>query len=163
MLDSLSVGILRTSQNILALANVFITSYYYSALQNRISQVKFKISYLIPSSIMCIILGIINYYPNSRLIEQVFGPYIYSSNMLTILLIIALVPAIWVVNLNVYIIKLKLYKFLLNLHIYTLLFFASLTILGYKIIGINAFGITTILSSILEAFILHKFIKVHND
>lgn len=163
VLDSLSVGILRTSQNFLALANVFITSYYYSALQNRISQVKFKISYLIPSSIMCIILGIINYYPNSRLIEQVFGPYIYSSNMLTILLIIALVPAIWVVNLNVYIIKLKLYKFLLNLHIYTLLFFASLTILGYKIIGINAFGITTILSSILEAFILHKFIKVHND
>lgn len=163
VLDSLSVGILRTSQNFLALANLFTASYYYSALQNRSLQVKFKISYLIPSSIMSIILVMINYYPNSLLIEQVFGPYIYSSNMLTVLLIIALVPTIWVVNLNVYIIKLKLYKFLLNLHIYTLLFFALSTILGYKFIGINAFGITTILSSILEAFILNRFIKVHND
>jgi hypothetical protein len=162
VLDSLSVGILRTSQNYLAIANLFTASYYYSALQNTILQVKFNISYLFPSSIMSIILVIINYYPNRSLIEKVFGPYIYSSNILTSLLIIALVPTIWVVNLNVYLIKLKLYKFLLNLHICTLLFFAISTILGYRIIGINAFGIATILSSILEVFILTRFIKVHN-
>lgn len=162
VLDSLSVGILRTSQNTLSLSSFIVSAYYYSALQNRITPVKFNISYTIPSIIMSIFLVFINYYPNRGLIEEFFGPYIYSSNILTGLLIIGLVPTLWVLNLNVYIIKLKLYKFLINLHICILLFLATSTILGYKIIGINAFGIATILSSILEVFILKKFIKAHN-
>ena len=162
VLDSVSVGILRTSQNILAIASIIASSYYYLALQNKIVAVEFNISYIAPSIILSIILVFINHYPNRGLIEEVFGPYIYPSNILTGLLIIALVPTLWVLNLNVYIIKLKLNKFLLNLHICTVLFLAISTILGYKIIGINAFGIATILSSILEVVILKKFIKVHN-
>ena len=159
VLDSLSVGILRTSQNYLAIANLFTTSFYYSALQDKIVKIKFNISYLFPSFIMSIILILINYYPNRDLIEKVFGPYIYSSNILISLLIIGLVPTIWVLNLNVYLIKLKLFKFLLNLHICILLFFATSTIIGYKIFGVNAFGIAAIFSSILEVYILSKFIK----
>lgn len=162
VLDSLAVGVLRTSQSILAFANIIAASYYYSALQNRILSTKFNISYIIPSFTLSIVLILINIYPNSGLIIEVFGPYVFSSNILTSLLIISLVPTIWVLNLNAYIIKLKLYKFLFSLHIYILLFSALSTILGYKIIGINAFGISAILSSILEAFIIKKFIKGHN-
>jgi len=162
VLDNLSVGILRTSQNTLALSSIIASSYYYSALQNRITPVKFNISYTVPTIIMSIFLVFINYYPNRGSIEEVFGPYIYSSNILTGLLTIALVPQLWVLNLNVYIIKLKLYKCLLKLHICTLLFLAITTILGYRIIGINAFGIATILSSILEVVVLRKFVKVYD-
>jgi hypothetical protein len=162
VLDSVSVGILRTSQNFLALGSIFTASMYYSSLEKRVINLKFTKMYLTPSFFLLLLLSLLNFHSDQIYIQDLFGPFFESSLHLSVFLILALIPGMWVANLNVIMVKYDLNVLLLKVHIVTLAFLSGMTLLGYLILGISAFGIATFISLLLEGLVLFRILKTYH-
>jgi hypothetical protein len=159
VLDSVSVGILRTSQNFLALGSIFTAALYYSSLEKSVIDSKLTRICFLPSLVLLALLSLLYFYSNQLFIQDFFGPYFDASLQLSFFLILALIPGMWVINLNVIMLKLKLNLLLLKVHMLTLTFLSGITLLGYLVLGISAFGIATFVTLLLEGLALFRILK----
>ena len=158
-LDASSIGEIRTSQNFLSLGNIFTSAFYYSALRGENRKEIPKINYFLPSTIMLGLLGVLAFFVSPFFLQQMFGPYFYESLPLTLLLIVALVPTIWVLRINAILVNLKEFGSLFKIHVISLLLLAIGSSIGFPFFGVTSFGIFTILCALLEMYLANSLLK----
>lgn len=159
LLDANSVGILRTSQNILSLGSVFTSALYYSTLQSENIERISKFTYFVPTFLMMSLLIIITFSVPPLILEQIFGPYFFDSLPLTVLLLLALVPTIWSMRICALLVKLKKYRLIFKIHVQSLVILALGSSAGFYFFGIESFGIFSFFSALYEMLLMIKFLK----
>ncbi len=160
ILDEESVGELRTSQNFLSLANIFTSAIYYSTLKSQSDSKMHNSLYFLPSLVLIGILGTFTFFVPSRLSTEILGPYFKDSIILTLLLIICLVPALWVFRMNAILVNLKEFDGLFKIHTFSLILLACGSLFGFHYFGVISFGIFTFLASIVEILLIRRLLKL---
>ncbi len=155
-LDSPSVGELRTSQSFLSLGNIFTASMYYSTLDSNKSTKVHWSNVFVPSVILLATLAVIYLFLTPTIVNDLFGPFFYDSIFLTIILIVALAPIMWNSRESAKLVKAQKYKLLLGIHFISLLTLAFGSCFGFLIFGILAYGVFTVVSNLVEIFLVHK-------
>ena len=159
VIDAQAVAVLRTSQNILSIANVFTTSIYYSAFNERNKDFRFRRLYMMPTLFISSFVFILDNISTS-VSTALFGPYFQDSVALTLALAINLSFTIWASVQVVQLTKLKLYREILHVHvlitisniIITVFLMSTLSILGFALAGMTV--------NILELLLLRKKIRI---
>ncbi len=162
-LDNKSVGILRTSQNFLSLGSIFTAAFYYSSLKETKNISQFRFLYFLPSLILFGLLFCSKLIVSDMVLRQVFGPYFQQSQVLTFLLILALVPTMWVSGLNAIMVKIAEFGTLFKIHLISFSFLACGSLGGFQFLGIESFGLVTILCACLEIFLVKRTLRSRND
>ena len=160
-LNANAVGALRTSQNILTLGSIFTSAFYYSTIMGQDVKKIPKLLYFVPSLILFGLLFVLIVFVPPSFVEQVFGPFFYESIPLTILLIVALVPTIWVSTMYAVLVNSKDFRFLFKTHSISLMFLSVGSSAGFFFFGVEAYGFFAIFCVMLEAFLIVRFLNPH--
>jgi len=159
-LNADAVGALRTSQNFLTLGSMFASALYYSALMGENVRKIPKVMFFIPSLILSGLVTILTFFVSPSVVGRMFGPYFYESVPLTLLLVVALVPTIWVFTMNAVLVNAKEFRFLFKTHSVSLIFLAFGSSIGFYFFGIIAYGFFAVFCAAVEAYYIKRFLKV---
>ena len=159
IIDAQAVAVLRTSQNILSIANIFTTSIYYGALSERNQDFRFRWLYVTPTIFISSFVLMLTVNPKSSL-TLFFGPYFQDSVTLTLLMALNLAFSIWTSVQVVHLTKLRLYKEILHVHLWVAIINILSIIILLSIVGILGFALAGIIINILEVILLLKKIRI---
>jgi len=159
IIDAQAVAVLRTSQNILSIANIFTTSIYYGALSERNQDFRFRWLYVTPTIFISSFVLMLTVNPKSSL-TLFFGPYFQDSVTLTLLMALNLAFSIWTSVQVVHLTKLRLYKEILHVHIWIAIINILSIVILLSIVGILGFALVGIIINILEVNLLLKKIRI---